>query len=127
MSEKNKLLFRDKCFGVGFMGDFLLQLIVDYRGDLAGLKKYFEQHGKLESMFIAGGMMYCFGYIFELSEFEKNYQNLFFYGGLLDIIFRQYGLFESLNDSYYKELNSFQSFIWGGIPMILPKLITDII
>ena len=35
-----------------------LQAIAQYRGDIAGLKDYFKQHGKVESVMIASGLMF---------------------------------------------------------------------
>lgn len=114
--------FKQKAFIVGVVGDAGLQIIVKSRGDLVGLKKYFDQHGIGESLTIAGGMMFGFGWLFELSGLEMNNTNLFMYGGLLDIAFRKMRLFPSL-DGYYESLTPLESFTFGGIPMVLPNII----
>ena len=123
-------MFADNCFYVGFIGDFLLQMITKIRGNIANLKPYFNRHGSLEAMFIAGGMMYLFGHIYTTvigpAEPDLNVINLlklFIYGGVLDIIWRQFNLFPSLKHTYYTANNQLQSFIWGGIPMIIPLFI----
>jgi len=47
--------FKTKSFFTGVAGDLILQAWVRKQGDLAGLEKYFEQHGVFESTMIAGG------------------------------------------------------------------------
>ena len=115
--------FADYCFIVGFISDALLQLICKIRGNIAKLKLYFLLHGPLESMYIAGGMMYSFGMIYTYFISKPNFIYLFIYGGMLDIIWRQFGLFPSLNYTYYTANNQIESFIWGGIPMVLPYIL----
>ena len=113
-------------FFTGFFGDMALQLINKFRGNIAGLDKYFKLHGSIESLFIAGGMLWLFAFIYDKSKLPFTYQYLFMYGGLLDILFRQLMIFPSL-DTYYAALTPEISFIWGGIPMIAPLLIKRII
>ena len=115
--------FRDKAFLIGFMGDCALQLYTETQGDLVGLKEYFKIHGGLESKFIAGGMMYLFAYIFELSGLPKTNVNLFLYGGALDVAFRQLKLMDSLNETYYKNISPINSFVWGGIPFVMVNML----
>jgi hypothetical protein len=112
--------FPTMSFFIGFFGDLLLQIIVKIRGNIANLKIYFEQHNGLESMFIAGGMMFLFAYLYDLFLLQKSFICVFLYGGILDIIWRQFQLFPSLTYTYYTANNQLESFIWGGIPMILP-------
>ena len=124
--------FKLLCFLVGFFGDAFLQIIVLIRGNIANLKVYFQRHGRLESMFIAGGMMFLFGWVYTqlqalFSVSLNNNYYLFLYGGLLDIIWRKFALFPSLTYTYYKANNPIQSFIWGGIPMMLPNLLKNLI
>jgi hypothetical protein len=101
---------------VGFFGDWGLQLISLIRGDIVGLKKYFEHHGSLASAFIASGMMGFFTLLYKLSGLPVNHLNLFIYGVILDIIFRFGGIMRSLNDTYYKHITLLNSMIWGGLP-----------
>tara|TARA_B110000285_G_C15131837_1_gene624119 strand:+ start:1068 stop:1427 length:360 start_codon:yes stop_codon:yes gene_type:complete len=115
--------YNQKAFIIGMIGDFFLQQIVNYhpKGDFAGLKSYFEIHGVFESLLIAGGMMYFFGILFDLTKQPKTFFNLAIYGTILDILFRQFRLFPSL-DGYYNALTPFQSIIWAVIPINLPLL-----
>ena len=115
--------YNKKAFIIGMIGDFLLQQIVKYhpKGDFAGLKSYFKIHGQFESLFIAGGMMYFFGMLFDLLKQPKTFFNLAIYSSILDILFRQFRLFPSL-DGYYKALTPLQSIIWAIIPMSLPLI-----
>ena len=115
--------FRDKAFFIGMGGDLALQVITKQRGDFAGLKEYYEIHGEIESLFIAGGMMFGFSYLYQLSGLPITNTNLFLYGGMLDVIFRNGKISKTLNETYYKNTTPLQSFIFGGIPMVLPNLI----
>ena len=53
-------------FLVGFVGDAILQFAVNNLGFDMGLKVYFKQHGKFESLFLAGGIV-ALAYIIYLS------------------------------------------------------------
>lgn len=110
-----------KSFFIGFFGDAILQLITYFRGDIAGLKKYFQIHGSFEALLIAGGIMFISTYVFMALKLKFSYAILFLYGGILDLLWRYLRLMKSL-DSYYEALDPITSFIWGGIPMILIKL-----
>jgi hypothetical protein len=109
----------------GFFGDALLQILVHYGIGDWGLKKYFKQHGRAESMFIASGMMGLFFLLYVNLGLPLNLQYLAVYGILLDLLFRELNIFPSLK-GYYKSLNYFWSAVWGIIPMILPLLILNI-
>ena len=113
-------------FAVGFAGDALLQAIVRTTGFDWGLGVYFNQHGSLEAMTIAGGMMFLAAKGAGLATggvAGRHALPLFLYGGALDVLFRHMRLFPSL-DGYYRALTPAQSFVWGGIPMVLPLLIS---
>lgn len=119
--------FKEISFFVGFFGDILLQTtikIIPENKDIAGLRPYFKQHGRIESVFIASGLMFLAAYIFQLTKFKLNYINLFLFGGFLDILFRFFRIFPSL-DTYYIAMNPVESFIWAGIPMIIPLFILN--
>lgn len=112
-------------FFTGFFGDALLQIATCHGmgGDTGwGLNEYFIQHGKAEAMFIAGGMLTLF-YILFLLFFKggekKGYIYLAIYGIVLDLIFRKFMIFPSLQ-GYYDSLNYFWSAFWGAIPLIVP-------
>jgi len=121
-------------FLTGMVGDFLLQSLegVSPNGECWGLKPYFLRHGSIESVCIAGGMMTFFYIIFIScfqSLFEKSEENIYriiiylgIYGIILDLLFREFRIFPTL-DGYYAYLNYFWSAFWGAIPMILPFLI----
>lgn len=110
-----------KSFFIGLFGDIILQGIVYFRGNIAGLKKYFQIHGPFEAVLIAAGIMFISAYSFMLSGLKFSYTNLFIFGGILDLLWRYLRLMKSL-DSYYAALDPVTSFIWGGIPMIITKL-----
>lgn len=116
---------------VGFVGDALLQIgskSFSLGGPTGwGLKPYFKQHGTVESLFIAGGMMTIFYVIYlYLIPFQVNYVNLAIYGIILDFIFRKTRLFPSL-DGYYKHLNYFWSGFWGAVPLMMPLSVFDLL
>jgi hypothetical protein len=106
----------------GFFGDALLQILVHYGIGDWGLKEYFKQHGRVESMFTAAGMMGIFFVLYVHLGLPLNLQYLTVYGILLDLLFRKFNIFPSLK-GYYKSLNYFWSAVWGVIPMLLPLLI----
>ena len=113
---------------VGFIGDALLQFATKYLRmggrDGWGLAPYFIQHGSIESLFIAGGMMTLF-YIL-LGPLPKTYPILAIHGMLIDLFFRKTMIFPSLK-GYYEYFNHFWSAVWMAIPMIIPLLIYDIL
>ncbi len=85
-----------------------------------GLREYFKQHGSVESLFIAGGMMTLFYIIYLiLLGLPPLWYYLAIYGILLDLFFRETMIFPSLQ-GYYDHLNYFWSAFWGAVPMILP-------
>jgi hypothetical protein len=109
-------------FLVGFFGDATLQVISPRLGGPTGwgLNQYFEQHGKAEALFIAGGMMALF-YMIYLYVFKlpPTYLYMIIYGIILDLLFRQFRIFPSL-DGYYEYLNYFWSGFWQAFSMVLP-------
>lgn len=115
-------------FFVGFIGDAILQIITANTSYDWGLRKYFSQHGRPESLFIAGGMLVLFYSIIPnkfLSLTPFNIALISLYGIVLDLIFRKTMVFKSL-DGYYNHLNYFWSGVWGAIPMILPMLAVSV-
>lgn len=111
-------------FFVGFIGDAILQIITANTSYDWGLRKYFSQHGRPESLFIAGGMLVLFYSIIPstfLSVTPFNIALIALYGIVLDLIFRKTMVFKSL-DGYYNHLNYFWSGVWGAIPLVLPLL-----
>lgn len=116
---------------VGFIGDAFLQIATKYLklgGKTGwGLNEYFKQHGSMESLFIAGGMLAIF-YVFFIYILHKqlnvpyNALSIIIYAILLDLFFRLFKVFPSLN-GYYKHLNYFWSAVWAIIPMLLPFII----
>ena len=115
-------------FFVGFIGDAILQIITANTSYDWGLRKYFSQHGRPESLFIAGGMLVLFYSIIPskfLSVTPFNIALIALYGIVLDLIFRKTMVFKSL-DGYYNHLNYFWSGVWGAIPIVLPLLAASV-
>ena len=113
---------------VGFGGDFLLQTgsKMGLGGPTGwGLKEYFAQHGSIEALFIAGGMMSLFYALYVNTGLPLNYQSLALYGIILDFVFRKLMIFPSL-EGYYEYFNYFWSAVWGAIPLILPFFIYNL-
>jgi hypothetical protein len=113
----------------GFVGDALLQTGIE-RFQMGGptgwgLKEYFKQHGRVEALFIPGGMLALFFvvYVYTL-KLPLTYTNLAIYGVVLDFIFRKTMLFPSL-DKYYEYFNYFWSAVWGAIPMVIPLMLLN--
>ena len=108
-----------KSFFIGFIGDLILQLIVKLKGNFGGLKNYFELHGTFESAMIGAGIMFILTYIYTKLKLPLKFIPLFIFGGIADIIWRQFNLMKSLENTYYKRLNPLQTFFWGGFSNIL--------
>jgi hypothetical protein len=108
----------------GFAGDAALQSGIEQfqmGGPTGwGLKEYFAQHGRVESLFIAGGMMSLFFvvYVYVL-KLPLEYKYLAMYGVVLDFIFRKLELFPSLK-GYYEYFGYGGSALWGAIPAVIP-------
>lgn len=131
MTSREKLILISYSCIIGFLGDAGLQFltkIMNMGGKTGwGLNPYFKQHGTVESLFIAGGMMAIFYIIyFFIFNLPVSYYYLALYGVILDYIFRVTMLFPSLV-GYYNHLNYFWSAFWGAIPMILPLLAMNVI
>ena len=110
----------------GFVGDWLLQRLEPER---YGLAEYFLQHGPMESLFVAAGMMGVFSLIFVALFGEPAINQLlllFLYGGVLDLIFRYGRLFSSL-DGYYQALSPPISFLWGGLPFLIAFVLSTLL
>ena len=69
--------FETKSLLVGIAGDLALQMITYQRGELVGLKSYFDQHGKVESLMIAGGLMYSNTLLYQQTGLPTSNVNLF--------------------------------------------------
>ena len=109
----------------GAIGDFLLQMMVKQgmgQPDGWGLKPYFARHGPAESIFLAAGMMGLFYAAYVALGLPLNLVWLAVYGILLDLAFRVFRIFPSL-DGYYQHLNYFWSAVWGAIPLVVPFLL----
>lgn len=116
-------------FITGFIGDAATQIMIgsDILGTSGwGLKEYFAQHGRAESMFIAGGMLTLFFAVYLSTGLPVNFATMTVYGVLLDLLFRKTMVFHSLA-KYYESLNYFFSALWGVIPMVIPLVLYKII
>ena len=117
----------------GALGDATLQVMVKNGwggGDRGwGLKAYFAQHGPGEAICVAAGMMALFFVIWVdilapvLRLQPDNLLAVAIYGVILDLLFRKFRIFPSL-DGYYASLNYFWSGFWGVIPMIIPVVLS---
>ena len=108
-----------KSFFIGFFGDLILQLIVKLRGNFGGLRDYFKLHGVFESMMIGAGIMFILTFIYTQLKLPMKFIPLFIFGGVADIIWRQFNLMPTLKNTYYKRLNPYQTFFWGGFSNVL--------
>ncbi len=106
----------------GFIGDALLQIIVKNTNFDWGLRQYFNQHGSIESLCIAAGMLAIFFIIYVQLRLPITWYYLALYGIGLDLLFRETMLFPSLK-GYYNHLNFFWSGMYGAIPMMIPYFI----
>jgi|AntAceMinimDraft_11_1070367.scaffolds.fasta_scaffold02230_5 hypothetical protein len=128
MSKLDPAILLSIAIITGFGGDALLQVMTHYGLGTEsgwGLNSYFSQHGRIESTFIAGGMLGLFFVLYYITGLEFTVLNMLIYGILLDLVFRVFGIFPSLQ-GYYEHLNYFWSAVWGAIPMILPLIIYKI-
>jgi hypothetical protein len=121
---------------VGFVGDFLLQLFSKKFGMGGptgwGLKDYFSQHGSVEALFIAGGMMTLFYIIYlVILKLPVNYYYLAIYGIILDLLFRIFMIFPSLSGYYnyfgYSLGGYIGSGFWEAFSICLPLFIYQLI
>ena len=128
MNTTNCALIGIACV-TGMLGDSMLQLgAANGLGGPTGwgLKDYFKQHGRAESIFIAGGMMVIFFLgLISASWPPITLLSLAIYGVLLDLLFREAMIFKSLK-GYYEYFNYFWSAVWGAIPMMMPLIIYKI-
>ena len=113
----------------GFFGDASLQLLTSkgLGGPTGwGLNSYFSQHGRIESLFIGAGMMAVFFVIYiYILKLPLKPTYLAVYGMLIDIVFRKFRIFPSL-DGYYKNQSYFDTMIVGGsLPTIIVFLFSS--
>ena len=106
---------------VGIIGDFMLQIGTN-SGAKWGLNDYFKQHGSMEALFIAGGMMVLFYAIYLALKLPLNYPSIAVYAIVLDVLWRKLNIFPSLK-GYYERYNYFWSGLWEIIAMCLPLFI----
>jgi len=106
-----------KAFFIGAGGDATLQAINRYtkKGEEWGLDTYFAQHGPIESIFIAGGMVVGFEVLYTAIFGQKNVVKLFALGAMIDIIFRNTMPMKTLED-YYKKNSPIMTIFWAGFP-----------
>ncbi len=106
-----------KAFLIGVTGDAALQGLNKYtsKGKDWGLDTYFAQHGPVESLFIAGGMLVGFELLYDLIFPTKEYLSLFMLGGIIDVAVRMTMPMESLKD-YYEQNHPLYTIFWAGFP-----------
>lgn len=113
---------------IGVLGDASLQAIVASSSEenKFGLKTYFEKEGRLESLFIAGGMLGSFTMLYGFADPSYNVAGLTLYATVLDLIFRFTGVMPSLDD-YYKHWSIPQTIVFAIIPFILVKFTSQLL
>jgi hypothetical protein len=113
---------------VGFFGDLGTQIAIKLGvgGEKGlGLKEYFAQHGKVESLFIAAGIMAVFYSVYALTNLPFTILYMIIYSIILDLLFRYLRIFPSLDKFYQNSVPS--TLIFGAIiPFVLPILILKI-
>ncbi len=115
--------YADHAFKVGFFGDIALQAVNKLEGgNFAGFGPYFAHHGPVASVFIAGGMLYAFGLVYEKSGAPMTIPCTAAYGAALDLAFR-YGRFMPSLDEYYATEPVLVTAFWGAVPMSLPLIL----
>lgn len=112
--------FSSAAFLYGVVGDASLQLIdkCSDKGREWGLHSYFEQHGPIASLFIAGAMTSGTLYVHDLLFRERSILTLFGLGMALDVLFRTQMPMDSLKD-YYNKLTPPYTLFWAGFPSAL--------
>ena len=110
------------CFITGIVGDSILQFL-QYRGVEMGLKEYFEQHGIVESLFIASSVLVSTYILYNtVFGFKFSYLGLAVFGFLVDICYRYLNVLPSLKGMYKFPVVQV-SLIAGSFCAVLPYFI----
>lgn len=114
-------------FGVGFVGDAFLNYLTrqDWFADV-GLRNYFLQHGNVEALFIAAGLMFasmwlCIAMWPRSTDDRWFLHYLVLFGAILDIAFRFCRIMPSLDDMY-SQLHPITSIGWASGPLLVSFL-----
>ncbi len=114
-------------FWVGFARDALLQIITYMRGNLAGLREYFQMHGRLEAMCIAAGTTWLALRLFIAIGLPFEPLPLFLWGAALDVMWRQAHMMKTLNRTYYRHMSWWWSIICAGISLAAVWAVCEVI
>lgn len=113
----------------GFFGDVFLQVapkVSGFGGPTGlGLEDYFKQHGRVEALFLAAGLVGMTYIVYLLTGLPVTVPNLFLYGCLLDVlVFHKWMIFPSLKPYYEYFQGDYvrPAIIGGGIPVALPLI-----
>jgi hypothetical protein len=106
---------------LGIIGDIALNYLTRFkRFPDVGLRSYFALHGPVESVMIAGGLMFVSMFValnlLKLSSYNT-VSGLFVIGIVIDLLFRYLRIMPSL-DGMYKSLNVIHSALWAGGPLV---------
>lgn len=116
------------CF-VGFFGDLIMQILGRYIPyyKKCCLSEYFKQHGPVESLFIAMGLM-SFLYItyIYVFKFPIKWYYIALYGIIWDLIFRVFRVFPSLDQFYDNHGYLFTAILGGAVPILMPYVVVKI-
>jgi hypothetical protein len=108
-------------FAVGFFGDWAAQLLPHGQG----LKTYFAQHGKFESMLIAGAALTLVFSLYYATRLEFTLWTVVILGVVIDLVAR-FGLIPSLRP-FYASTGVLTSIIVAGIiPIFLVWLAQEV-
>ena len=108
-------------FAVGFLGDLAAQMLPHGQG----LSTYFRQHGKFESMLIAGAALTLVFSMYYLTGLEFTPWTVLILGVMIDLVARG-GLIPSLKP-FYSSTGILASIITAGIiPVLLVWLAQEV-
>jgi hypothetical protein len=118
----------------GFFGDLFLQMapkVSSLGGPTGwGLDEYFRQHGRVEAMVLAAGLVGMTYIVYLLTGLPVTIPNMFLYGCLLDVlVFHKWMIFPSLKGyyEYFKGDYVQPAIIGGGIPVALPLIFATLL
>lgn len=110
----------------GFFSDGLLQIFTA-SSNVLGLKSYFHEQGRLQSLFIAAGMTGIFYIVYlYLLKLPVVWTYLAMYGVIIDLVFRHFALFQGLRN-YYQATNYVYSGFFAAVAMVLPLFVAQVL
>lgn len=114
----------ETAFLFGAFGDVVLQGLYSmdhpyFGSDPWGLEEYFKQHGRMESVLIAGGLTSGFHWsankLLSPTLWPLGPLTYAAYGAVVDVLFRTFMPMPSLKN-YYQKLPWWMSIFWAAFP-----------